>query len=285
MSTGFTIARCPHCRRKTPIMWGKCSYCWKPFFPTGVSTSYASAGFKKRFCRSPQDFEIAARDWMRSWGFGDAEVTVHGADGGIDVESSRALAQVKAHMVPVGRPDVQQLRGAAHGRRDAIFFSLMDYTPQAVTFANEAGVALFRFTGYDGTAEPMNPRATALLQKVARSRSQSQAGTNSGGRPNLTYAERKAVLDAVAQGRSIRAVLSEASKPDSALGNLRVARLLASVPGLGPEQQGQIRIEMGLGNRFTLKGLSKAKRSALVEHVRRATNTPDATSDGDPAAG
>jgi hypothetical protein len=99
---------------------------------------------------------------MRHRGFVDACRTADGPDLGLDVVASRAVAQVKAHMVPVGSPDVQRLRGAAHRGEIAIFFSLTDYTPAAYAFAEAAGVALFRFAGYDGAVEPCNQRARQI---------------------------------------------------------------------------------------------------------------------------
>jgi hypothetical protein len=85
-----------------------------------------------------------------------------------DVIAKNAVAQVKAHMVFIGRPDVQRLRGAAHRGEAALFFSLTDYTTDAYTFANEANVALFRFADYSGSVEPKNDAA----KKLARERSQ-----------------------------------------------------------------------------------------------------------------
>jgi hypothetical protein len=118
--------------------------------------------------RSPADFEEAAADWMRAWGFRSVKKTSAGRDGGIDVESIEGVAQVKAWMVPVGSPEVQQLRGAAHDGRLAVFFSLTDYTPAAVQFADQADVALFRFSGYNGEVEPVNPFAREVLAKFTR---------------------------------------------------------------------------------------------------------------------
>ena len=59
-----------------------------------------------RLVRSPQDAEDAAADWMRYLGFPDACRTPDGADGGIDVTSSRGVAQVKLEGKPTGRPSI-----------------------------------------------------------------------------------------------------------------------------------------------------------------------------------
>src|SRR5690349_5603382 len=104
---------------------------------------------------------------MRWLGYSDAERTPTGPDGGVDVESTRAVAQVKAYMVPIGIAEIQRLKGVVHDGREALFFSLTDYTRAAVEFADLAGVALFRFAGYDGSIEPVNDEAVGLAGQSA----------------------------------------------------------------------------------------------------------------------
>lgn len=125
--------------------------------------------FSPRFCGSPRDFEKAARDWIASWGFADACVTVDGPDGGIDVAAVGAVAQVRAWMTPIGLGEIQRLKGAAHDGRAAFFFSLMDYTKEARDFADRADVRLFRFCGYDGGVEASNSAAVRFLAELAQS--------------------------------------------------------------------------------------------------------------------
>lgn len=90
-----------------------------------------------------REAEILAAQHMRGIGFTDASVTGGGTDGGIDVVATGAIAQVKFHAMPVGAPDVQRLRGAAHAYANALFYSAAGYTPAAKTYAEHAGVALF----------------------------------------------------------------------------------------------------------------------------------------------
>jgi hypothetical protein len=73
------------------------------------------------------------------------------------------VAQVKAQLTPVGRPELQALYGVARseGRRP-LFFSLMSYTTAARAWADEVGMALFRFD-HAGAVEAVNPAAEALL--------------------------------------------------------------------------------------------------------------------------
>ena len=100
---------------------------------------------------------------MRHLGFDDARCTGAGTDGGVDVRSREAVAQVKAQLTPVGRPELQALYGVARseGRRP-LFFSLMSYTTAALTWADEVGMPLFRFD-HAGLVEAVNAPAEALL--------------------------------------------------------------------------------------------------------------------------
>src|SRR6202022_1367178 len=78
--------------------------------------------------------ELAAA-WMRWMGFEDAHVTIAGADGGIDVVSEQAVAQVKVEGSPSGRPAVQALFGiAAADGRQGLFFSLAGWTAEALSW-------------------------------------------------------------------------------------------------------------------------------------------------------
>ncbi|MGF0118815.1 restriction endonuclease [Promicromonospora sp. Marseille-Q5078] len=96
-----------------------------------------------------RDAEELARWHMREvLGFRDAELTPPGADGGIDVVSAHALAQVKHYAAPVGSPEVQQHAGAAHRAKLALFYALTGYTAAALEYANTAGLSLFTYDIY-----------------------------------------------------------------------------------------------------------------------------------------
>jgi hypothetical protein len=121
-----------------------------------------ASGARARTIRSPDDAEQVAAEWMRHFGFDDARCTPAGTDGGVDVRSREAVAQVKAQLTPVGRPELQALYGVARseGRRP-LFFSLMSYTAAALTWADEVGMALFRFD-HAGMVEAVNLAAEGL---------------------------------------------------------------------------------------------------------------------------
>jgi phage-related minor tail protein len=115
------------------------------------------------------DWETAERVMCRVMvrlGFPDAALTGRGADGGIDIASIDAVAQVKFQQARIGRPPVQQIRGAA-GRRRALFFAygLEPYTRTAMEWAQSNRVLLF---GYDAAGEifPQNRAAKRLASEA-----------------------------------------------------------------------------------------------------------------------
>ena len=115
----------------------------------------------RRLIRTAADAEVVAAEWMRWMGFHDARRTPTGPDGGIDVTAAGAVAQVKMHAQPVGRPDLQRFHGASRGRR-TLFFSLESYTNEARAWADEVGMALFRFD-LQGEPFPVNSLAKTMM--------------------------------------------------------------------------------------------------------------------------
>lgn len=114
--------------------------------------------------RSPKLWEVAeelAAEHMRALGFVDARRTGAGVDKGIDVIASAGVAQVKLLSSPVGAPDVQRFRGAAHGFASALFYSWSGYTSSARAAADQTEIALFNMTA-DGTVTAVNEAAQTL---------------------------------------------------------------------------------------------------------------------------
>lgn len=110
-----------------------------------------------------QDAECEARDWMRRNGCRDASLTGNGTDGGVDVRSKVAVAQVKFWLTkPVGLSEVQRLYGiaAAEGRR-ALLFSVLGFTPAAVAWADKHGIGLLSL----GPVRPLNRHANRSLAR------------------------------------------------------------------------------------------------------------------------
>jgi hypothetical protein len=100
-------------------------------------------------------------------GFTDSRRTTSGADGGLDVISARAAAQVKHHAAKVGRPPLQNLVGAAPRHEFRIFYATAGYTAAAVTYADAEGMHLFRIAA-GGEVVPENAAARALSATAAQ---------------------------------------------------------------------------------------------------------------------
>lgn len=131
-----------------------------------------------RFIKTPHEAELNAQDQMRSWGYLDAVATTGGADGGLDVRSSRALAQVKWKGGVTGRPDVQNLYGArGAGTQQLFFFSASGYSDQAVEYANQVNILLMTYDPL-GAVEGVNQAAKRFLETDAKSPATVQTPTD-----------------------------------------------------------------------------------------------------------
>jgi tetratricopeptide (TPR) repeat protein len=117
------------------------------------------------YIHSWQAAEQMAQTWMFFFGYYDARVTQAGSDGGVDVVSSEAIAQVKFEQSRTGRPKLQELTGeAVTSGKKAFFFSLSGYTKNAVEWAESspAGLALFQYD-HEGMVSAVNSEAKAVL--------------------------------------------------------------------------------------------------------------------------
>lgn len=112
--------------------------------------------------------EHLAAEHMKALGFSDAAITKSGADGGVDVAGTDAVAQVKFHAKPVGSPDIQRLRGAAHGITHALFYAASGYSMAATAAATSTGIALFTYNA-DGSVDPANDVAREMVRSPATS--------------------------------------------------------------------------------------------------------------------
>lgn len=75
-------------------------------------------------------------------------------DGGIDVESGSAVAQVKRQAATVGAPVVQQLYGAAQAaQKSGEFYTTSSYSRDAIAFARRVGVKLYVVDEVSGSAQ------------------------------------------------------------------------------------------------------------------------------------
>jgi hypothetical protein len=110
-----------------------------------IPSNKGSIGRPKRVVTEWRHAEELARDFMVFLGFRDASLTGLGADGGIDVMSSKAVGQVKMHNKGVPRYDIQRLVGEASVTRKIPIFFAMSYSRDAISWSEEHGIALFKF--------------------------------------------------------------------------------------------------------------------------------------------
>ena len=117
---------------------------------------------KERLIRNWQDAEQVAQEWMVYFGFTDAKQTGGSSDEGIDIRSSRAVAQVKFHGSNTPRTVIQLLHSAlTKEKKIGICFSL-GYRSTAIDFANEQKIALFQFD-LQGVPTPINSIARQIM--------------------------------------------------------------------------------------------------------------------------
>ncbi|MGB3822435.1 MAG: restriction endonuclease [Rhodococcus qingshengii] len=115
------------------------------------------------YIMTPHQAELNAAEVMKSWGYIDSVATTGGADGGIDVTSRDALAQVKWRGGAAGRPDLQKLYGArGSGTQQLMFFAASSYTDQAIEYADQVKIALFIYDPV-GAVEPVNDSAKLIV--------------------------------------------------------------------------------------------------------------------------
>lgn len=99
---------------------------------------------------SPQIFETYCASWAKWLGFGDATVTRYTQDGGIDIEASNMVAQVKFQELPVAVGPIRELNGVRGSCENVLFFSLNGFTTGAIKQAENLGVRLFVVKPFEG---------------------------------------------------------------------------------------------------------------------------------------
>lgn len=113
---------------------------------------------------SHEEYEDYCRQVVVSWGYLDAKTSRYVRDGGIDIESEELVIQCKHISGNVRAPEVQAIFGIASSKgKRAVVFSAGGFTKDAISFANEAGVALIRLRERDAQAVPKNSAAEELI--------------------------------------------------------------------------------------------------------------------------
>lgn len=202
------------------------------------------------YITSPTAAEENAAARMREFGFADAEITGGSADAGIDVQSRRAIAQVKWQGAVTSRPDLQRLYGArgAVDNRALLFFSASGYSGHAVEYADQCGISLFTYdplgkvSAVNSSAEDYisiaQDRRSALMRTVQisqpkrplapRGSAGSSVPLTLGGNPRSAEAQRK--LEA---RRSQEQAALKKKQDEDAEGCLRVGCGTTLVVGFG----------------------------------------------------
>ena len=147
-------------RMETVGMFGRKSSVWRPF--------------------TDRDAEhLCAHVMQDALGYTDAAVTARSGDGGLDIVSQHAVAQVKYQQAPVGRPALQQLAGASlsHPSKDRLFFSFSRYTQGAVNYADQVGVALFAVDTQGGYAGVNHLAGQVGTRRAKRKRGKPKPGS------------------------------------------------------------------------------------------------------------
>lgn len=114
---------------------------------------------------TPREAEYVAAQWMRYLGATSCRVTQASRDGGMDIISDTHVAEVKHHQSPVGVNFVRQIYGAATGAsKQAVFFSLSEFTRTAEEFADTNSIPLFRYDPQERTLTAKSRSALLALQ-------------------------------------------------------------------------------------------------------------------------
>ena len=142
--------------------------------PRSGSREFAPWPFPQLGVAANRDFdahaEALAAAYMRWLGFADAAAGgIHEPDGGVDVRSRGALAQVKAnvraHATP--RAHLAQFYGDAAtipGSPRLLFFAMREYSPDALEYAAKPQVAMCLFCmDVFGGVQPANDAARMLV--------------------------------------------------------------------------------------------------------------------------
>lgn len=132
--------------------------------PEGEASARGPMPPAQPFGVSHEGAEALCAEWLKYLGELDAEYTRVVGDGGIDVQSSRYIGQVKNYSGTVGVASIRELAGVAtvDGRR-AVFFTSGTYASGSVSFANQVGMPLFVYNAVEGSLSHANEIAEKAI--------------------------------------------------------------------------------------------------------------------------
>lgn len=114
----------------------------------------------------PSAYEYFCAVWMQHKGASGVRVTQRSRDGGIDITSDHFVAQCKRYAGAVAVKEIRDLFGAATVKqKQSMFFTTGRYTAAGLSFAEEAGVALFVLATDTDRAVAVSSAAQTLSAK------------------------------------------------------------------------------------------------------------------------
>ncbi|WP_159085007.1 restriction endonuclease [Planctomonas deserti] len=130
----------------------------------GRSRVRASRPSPQPYGVSHEGAELLCAGWLSHLGGTNVSITTFSGDGGIDVVSDTAIAQVKNYSGTVGVEEVRAFHGVASvDGRIGLFFTSGTYTSGATDFANRAQMALFEYDAIAGSLTGANAMGRTVL--------------------------------------------------------------------------------------------------------------------------
>lgn len=136
---------------------------------------------------NPQEYGVSSRGaehlvsaWVAHLGQKNVYVTRQSGDGGYDVGSDDWVVQVKNYQGSVGVHEIRELVGTSSvDSRLPVLFTSGSLTRDASEFADQANLAIFRYSAEDGTLGAVGLAAQTLIEEAIRNEAllRTQGGT------------------------------------------------------------------------------------------------------------
>ena len=124
----------------------------------------------------PQEFGVSSRgaehlvaEWVSHLGQKNVYVTRQSGDGGYDVGSDDWVVQVKNYQGSVGVHEIRELIGTGLvDSREPVLFTSGSLTRDASDFAEQANLAVFKYSAEEGTLGALGIAAQTLIEEAVR---------------------------------------------------------------------------------------------------------------------
>jgi hypothetical protein len=120
---------------------------------------------RQPFGVSPRGAELLVSKWLEFLGETDVRITQYAKDGGIDVETTDCVCQVKNYQEKkVSASEVRDLLGAAQATgKLPVLFTSSSLTQDAETFSNSNGIVAIRYDSEHALLTAISKNAEAFL--------------------------------------------------------------------------------------------------------------------------